>query len=126
MTQWLGKIFMKTLKTFHVYIMMSKSNSVNYTGVTNDLERRVWEHKYSYNENSFTSRYNINKLVYFEEYNDINSAIAREKQIKGMSRQKKFDLIKGINSELDDLAKDWFNDKTVIKPSIKDENKSPK
>ena len=89
---------------------MNKSNSVNYTGVTNDLERRVWEHKFSYNENSFTSKYNIKKLVYFEEYYDINEAIAREKQIKGLSRQKKYELIKRAKSDFEDLAKDWFND----------------
>ena len=99
------------MKQYHVYIMTNKNNSVNYSGITNDLFRRVWEHRYGYNENSFTSKYNINKLIYYEEFNNVNEAITREKQIKGMSRQKKFDLIKKMNPNFDDLSKDWFNDK---------------
>ena len=91
-----------------VYILMNKTNSVDYTGVTNDLNRRVYEHKTSYNEGGFTSRYNVNKLVYFEEYDDPESAIAREKQIKGLSREKKLDLIKSMNPNFEDLAKDWY------------------
>lgn len=100
---------------------MNKSNSVNYTGVTNDLFRRAWEHKYSENEKSFTAKYNINKLVYFEEYNDINCAIAREKQIKGLSRAKKLNLIEEINPEFKDLSEDWCKEETITKPSIKKE-----
>jgi putative endonuclease len=84
-------------------------NSVNYTGITNSLERRIWEHKNSYNSESFTARYNLYKLVYFEEFSDANLAIKREKQIKGLSRQKKFNLIKKTNPDLNDLAKDWVN-----------------
>jgi len=87
---------------------MNKTSSVDYTGVTNDLNRRVYEHKTSYNEGSFTSRYNIKKLVYFEEYYDPESAIAREKQIKGLSKEKKFDLVRSINPNFEDLARDWF------------------
>ena len=95
------------MKQYHVYIMMNKNNTVNYTGVTNNLERRVWEHKNNYNENSFTAQYNIHKLVYFEEYYNINNAIAREKQIKGLSKEKKLKLIKEINPELKDLSEKW-------------------
>lgn len=91
-----------------VYILMNKSNSVNYTGVTNDLNRRIYEHKTDYNEKSFTSQYNVKKLVYFEEFEDPASAIAREKQIKGLSKEKKFNLIRQMNPNFEDLAKDWF------------------
>jgi putative endonuclease len=70
------------LNTYYVYMMTNKANKVLYTGVTNNLERRLWEHKNKQIE-GFTSRYNATKLVYFEETSDINSAIAREKQIKG-------------------------------------------
>jgi putative endonuclease len=97
---------------------MNKSNSVNYTGITNDLERRVWEHKNSTNENSFTSKYNINKLVYFEDFYTPESAIAREKQIKGLSREKKLNLIKEMNPEFKDLSEEWYRDEIKItKPS---------
>ncbi len=103
------------MKSYYVYMMTNKMNSVNYTGVTNDLFRRVWEHKNPENEKSFTARYNINKLIYFEEYNDINCAIAREKQIKGLSRQKKFNLVKKQNPQLKDLAEDWYKENNIKK-----------
>jgi putative endonuclease len=89
-------------KQYYVYIMTNKYNTVLYTGVTNDLKRRVYEHK-SKLGGGFTSKYNITKLVYYEVFDDVNSAIAREKQIKGGSRQKKIDLINGMNSEWKDL-----------------------
>ena len=89
-------------KQYYVYIMTNKYNTVLYTGVTNDLRRRVYEHKSGLGE-GFTSRYNITKLVYYEASDDVNSAIAREKQIKRGSRQKKIDLINGMNSEWTDL-----------------------
>ena len=82
--------------------MTSKNNRVIYTGVTNDLKRRVYEHKEKLID-GFTKKYNVNKLVYFESTNDINSAIHREKQIKSGSRQKKIDLINSINKEWKDL-----------------------
>jgi len=86
--------------------MTNKGNSVLYTGVTNNLERRVYEHKNKVVD-GFTGRYNINKLVYFEEYNNINDAIAREKQIKGGSRKKKIELIEKDNPKWRDLSEDW-------------------
>ena len=89
-------------KEYFVYIMTNKYNTVLYTGVTNDLMRRVWEHKEGFGS-TFTSRYRVNKLVYFESYEDINLAIAREKQIKGGSRQKKVDLINDLNPKWNDL-----------------------
>ncbi|GIV99951.1 GIY-YIG nuclease family protein [Roseiflexus sp.] len=89
-------------KHYYVYIMTNAHNTVLYTGVTNDLARRVYEHK---NEivSAFIKRYNVHKLVYYEIGNDVNAAIAREKQIKGGSRQKKIDLINRLNPEWKDL-----------------------
>jgi putative endonuclease len=81
--------------------MTNKHNTVLYTGVTNDLKRRVYEHKSGLG--GFTSKYNITKLVYYEACDNIYSAIAREKQIKGGSRQKKVDLINTMNSHWKDL-----------------------
>lgn len=89
-------------RTYHVYIMTNKYNTVLYTGVTNNLMRRVWEHKEKLHE-GFTKKYNVNKLVYYEEYGNVNEAIAREKQLKAGSRQKKVDLIKRLNPEWRDL-----------------------
>ncbi len=87
---------------YYVYVMTNKHNTVLYTGVTNDLWRRVSEHKTKLLP-GFTSRYNVSKLVYYEVFEDINAAIAREKQIKAGSRQKKVDLVKGMNPEWKEL-----------------------
>ena len=87
---------------YYVYIMTNKSNKVLYTGVTNDLRNRIFEHKEKLVE-GFTKRYNIIKLVYYEACDNIQSAIAREKQIKDGSRQKKVDLINSVNDEWRDL-----------------------
>jgi putative endonuclease len=81
-------------------------NTVLYTGVTNDLERRVYEHKNKLVK-GFSAKYNITKLVYYEVFKDIREAILREKQIKGGSRRKKIELIKNINPQFDDLAEEW-------------------
>ena len=88
---------------YYVYIMTNKMNTVLYTGVTNDLMRRVYEHKNKLDVKSFTARYNVNKLVYYETTNSIQSAIEREKQIKAGSRKKKEDLIKEFNPDWKDL-----------------------
>ena len=88
---------------YYVYIMTNKLNSVLYIGVTNDLTRRVYEHKSKVEPNSFTAKYNVDKLVYFESTNSIESAIAREKQLKGGSRKKKIDLINSANPDWNDL-----------------------
>jgi putative endonuclease len=90
-------------KDYFVYIMTNKGNTVLYTGVTNDLARRVFEHKEKVVP-SFTSRYNINKLVYYEVFGDPYSAITREKQIKGGSRKKKIVLIESMNRDWKDLS----------------------
>jgi len=87
---------------YYIYIMTNKNNTVLYTGMTNDLARRVWEHKEK-TIKGFTSRYNIAKLVYYEIYNSAYDAIAREKQIKAGSRQKKLNLVNGVNPEWKDL-----------------------
>jgi putative endonuclease len=87
---------------YYIYLMSNKNNTVIYTGVTNNLKRRVYEHKEKMVD-GFTKKYNVNKLVYFEATNDINSAIQREKQIKAGSRQKKIDLINSINKGWKDL-----------------------
>ena len=89
-------------KAYYVYLMTNKNNTVIYTGVTNDLARRVYEHQYKLVD-GFTKRYNIDKLVYYEMTNDVESALAREKQIKAGSRQKKVDLINSCNSEWNEL-----------------------
>ncbi|NOY61262.1 MAG: GIY-YIG nuclease family protein [Calditrichaeota bacterium] len=92
---------------YYVYIMTNKNNTVLYTGVCNDLMRRVWDHKNKVNSKSFTARYNVNKLVYFEHFEDIYYAIVREKQIKGGSRGKKIALIEKKNPEWKDLSPEW-------------------
>jgi putative endonuclease len=89
--------------------MMSLNNNTLYIGVTNDLERRVKEHKEKLNINSFTSKYNCIKLVYYDEYQMIEQAITREKQLKNWHRDWKMDLIKEENPLLNDLAKDWYD-----------------
>ncbi len=83
-------------KHSYVYIMTNKHNTVLYSGVTSDLKRRAWQHKDKLAD-GFTKRYNVNKLVYYEVFEDVRAAIAREKQIKGGSRQKKIDLVNGMN-----------------------------
>jgi len=90
-------------KQYYFYIMINNSNTVTYAGVTNDLNRRVYEHKNKLIK-GFTCKYNITKLVYYEICNNVIDAIAREKQIKGGSRKKKIDLIKKENPEFRDLS----------------------
>jgi len=93
-------------KQYYVYIMTNRSKTL-YTGVTNDLIRRVYEHKNKMVE-GFTKKYNIMKLVYFEETSDVQAAIEREKQIKGWLRSKKIALIESKNPEWKDLSEGWF------------------
>ena len=91
---------------YYVYMMTNWNNQVLYTGVTNDLERRLCEHRDKINK-GFTERYKINKLVYYEDTGDIKAAIEREKQIKGWKREKKNKLVESINPEWKDLSEDW-------------------
>lgn len=90
---------------YYVYIMTNKNNTVLYTGVTNNLERRVYERKNKLIE-GVTKKYNVNKLVYYEITNDIKSAIGREKQIKGWLRIKKIKLIEKGNPEWKNLSEE--------------------
>jgi putative endonuclease len=96
---------MKLTNAF-IYIMANKNLTTFYIGVTNDLERRVKEHKDG-KGSEFTSKYNLNHLVYYEIISDIKTAIKREKQLKRWHREWKINLIKELNPTLDDLAKDW-------------------
>ncbi len=95
---------------YYVYIMTNNYNKVLYIGVTNDLERRVYEHQNpSKNSTAFTAQYNVQKLVYFEHFIEIQEAIAREKQLKGKSRAKKIALIQKENPKWLNLAVAWFS-----------------
>jgi len=91
---------------FYVYILTNKSRTL-YIGVTNNLEKRIFEHKIKIYQ-GFTSKYNLDKLVYYEIYNSIKEAIAREKQLKGWLRIKKIDLISKDNPLWNDLSKVWI------------------
>lgn len=94
------------MKAGFVYIMANKNHTTLYTGVTSNLPKRVQQHKESYYSQSFTSRYNLYILVYWEAFQEIGDAIGREKQIKAGSRQKKLDLINSINPDWKDLTGD--------------------
>ncbi|PWN63741.1 GIY-YIG nuclease family protein [Chryseobacterium viscerum] len=97
------------MKAGFVYIMTNKNHTTLYIGVTSNLPKRVQQHKESYYSQSFTSRYNLYILVYWESFQEIGDAIFREKQIKAGSRQKKLDLINSINSDWKDLTGDVEN-----------------
>ena len=102
---------MKTIniKWYYVYILTNKTNSTLYIGVTNDVERRIYEHKNNLIE-GFTSKYNLHKLVYLEDYRNIKEALIREKQLKGWNRTKKEQLINSLNPSWMDLSEDWFTE----------------
>ena len=91
---------------YYVYVLTNKSNRVMYIGVTNNLERRLYEHKQELIE-GFTKRYHVHKLVYFETTTDVRSAIEREKQLKGWRRARKNELVETMNPEWRDLSEDW-------------------
>jgi len=94
-------------KTYYVYTLSNYSKML-YIGVTNDLERRVYEHKKKLKE-GYTKKYNLHELVYYEETDDIGRAIEREKQLKGWRRSKKVVLIESVNPKWIDLAEDWYS-----------------
>jgi len=96
----------KKVNTYYVYMMTNRSKTL-YTGVTNDLYRRVYEHKQKLIP-GFTQKYNINRLVYYQATSDVREAIAREKQIKGWLRAKKITLSESVNPQWRDLSVDWF------------------
>jgi putative endonuclease len=91
---------------YYVYILSSRSRNL-YTGVTNDVARRVWQHRDG-RASTFTLKYRIQRLVYFERHDDVRRAISREKEIKGWRRAKKIALIESMNPAWEDLAARWF------------------
>ena len=94
------------MKVYYVYILASKKNGTLYIGLTNFLEKRVREHK-NKQIGGFTSRYNVNKLVLFEEYEDPHEAFLRERRMKKWKRSWKIELIEKMNQDWNDLAADW-------------------
>jgi len=101
------KFLIAMYKSYYVYILASKRNGTLYTGVTNNLERRIYEHKNSIIK-GFTKRYKVHNLVYFEETNDVNEALLLEKRIKKWNRTWKINLIEKDNPKWQDLAGDWY------------------
>ncbi|WP_396217749.1 GIY-YIG nuclease family protein [Flavobacterium sp.] len=95
--------FTEGIYNFYVYILTNKAKTVLYTGMTNNLKRRLQEHKSKLNPNSFTAKYNVSYLLYYEHYGWVQQAIEREKEIKLMKRDCKLELIKNFNSNLDFL-----------------------
>jgi len=89
--------------TYYVYILANITGTVVYIGVTRDLIRRVYEHKHKLDPNSFTSKYDVHKLVYFEETSDVRAAIEREKQLKSWNRKRKNKLVESQNPRWEDL-----------------------
>ena len=98
----------ENMRQYYVYIMSNKSKTL-YTGFTNALKVRVYQHKKKLIE-GFTKKYNLTKLVYYEMTNDVHAAIAREKQIKGWLRKKKIALIESMNPEWKDLSEEWYDE----------------
>ena len=110
------------MRRYYVYIVASKSR-VLYIGITNDIWRRVWEHKNDINP-GFTSKYRIHRLVYFESFKYVGNAIAREKRIKSWLREKKVALIRSANPTWQDLSQEWFDGQNVRRISFEAKQKS--
>ena len=100
------------MRVYYVYILASRSRRL-YVGVTNDLERRVFEHRSG--ACTFTRKYRIRRLVYYETTDNVMAAIAREKEIKGWLRKRKLALVDSVNPKWDDLAADWFSDPSPMR-----------
>ncbi len=100
---------MKTTHQYYIYLLASKIRGTLYIGVTNDLQRRVYEHKMGIKK-GFTKKYGVNRLVYFEVFQNIEEAIEREKKLKKWNRSWKVELIEKENISWSDLAKDWYDD----------------
>jgi putative endonuclease len=98
------------VKTYYVYMMTNRSRVVLYTGVTNSLERRLWFHGNT-SARSFTGRYKVDRLVYYERFDRARDAISREKEIKAWRREKKNDLVQKLNPKWEDLGEKLFRDR---------------
>jgi putative endonuclease len=105
------------LASYYVYILTNKSKAL-YTGVTNDLKRRVYQHRNKLIP-GFTCQYNLSRLTFFEMTTDVRAAISREKQIKGWTRRKKLALIESANPRWRDLSVDWYREEKteILRPS---------
>ena len=108
------------MRQYYVYILASKNRRL-YVGVTNDLERRTYEHKNGLTP-GFTSKYNIKRLVYYEATEDILAAIEREKQLKGWLRSKKTALIESTNPKWRDLSEEWYVGDSSLPPVAQNDN----
>lgn len=95
-------------KEYYVYTLTNYSRTVLYTGITKDVERRVFQHKQKFNPQAFTAKFQVDHLVWFETHNDVNQAIRREKLIKRWRRKWKEELITKENPEWEDLSKEWY------------------
>jgi putative endonuclease len=102
-----GPLWAKREYRFYTYILGSISGTL-YIGMTNNLARRIWQHK-QHEIAGFTARYGVNRLLYFESFDDVRTAIHREKQLKGWTRQKKIGLIEARNPSWIDLSQEWYN-----------------
>ncbi len=107
------------MKAFYVYMMTNRSRVVLYVGITNSLMRRVWQHQNGEVE-GFTKTYKVNRLVYYERFNDPRDAIAREKEIKGWRREKKNALVERMNPKWTDLSPMLFQHTRVIPNEVRD------
>jgi putative endonuclease len=96
-------------KQYWLYMVTNRWKNVLYTGMTNDLPKRVWQHK-NKAVPGFTKKYNCDRLVYFEEFGEVDQLIARENQVKGWKRVRKNALVEAMNPDWIDLAADWFDD----------------
>jgi putative endonuclease len=111
-----GVVFMRR-KIFSVYIL-ANATKILYTGMSSDLEGRVWEHKEKILE-GFTSHFNVCRLVYYESFDDVHKAIGREKQIKGWRREKKIKLIESTNPNWHDLSEEWGKPAKMVVRQVK-------
>ena len=105
---------------YYVYILTNLNNRVMYVGVTNDLRRRVYEHKNKLID-GFTKKYNVDKLVYVEHFSDVRYAIKREKQLKGWRRNRKNELVETVNPGWEDLLEKWDRERTEEIESLRKE-----
>jgi len=106
-------VYIYVVKTYFVYILTNKRFTVLYTGVTSDLEQRVYEHKTKFYPDSFTAKYQCDRLIYYEEFSDVEEAIKREKQLKKYKRTFKANLINQMNAEWKDLSEGWYDPKSI-------------